>query len=416
MLRRLLTRFLGCWLIAVAMAGSSHAQQPKGRQHLVNPGDDWSQLADQLRPGDEIILMPGVHRPAVLDDLRGTHERPIIIKSLTAEHPATINAAMALPGAGGAGGTGSAGSGGGRHGLLLRRTQHVIVQDLIITGATLHGIEASGARETSEPANQGPSLTLRHVTVTHVGPIGRRNGLLLRNLDRVIIEQCAFEGWGGSAVELVACNDVSIEKCSFRGLEDYSQMNAVQIRAGSERVRIEDCLMIDAGVTAVAMGGQSSSEEFRGPASANPRPEAARVRVTRNLVRGGHSAVAFINCDQCIARNNTIVRPQRWVYLILDNDGPQLAPSRRCTFASNLIHWQPGDLQRFSHLRDGAAANGLTLDQNLWWSADLEKARSRLGELAGSSQFPQVMDVNPQLDDRYLPTEPQAMMFGRGTR
>jgi hypothetical protein len=324
---------------------------------------------------------------------------------------------MAIPGAGGAGGAGGAANAGGRHGVLLRRMQHVVVQDLIITGATLHGIEASGVRgEEGAPARQALSLTIRHVTVTHVGPIGRRNGVLLRDLDRVVIEQCTFEGWGGSAIELVACNDVTIEKCTFTGLEDYSQMNAVQARAGSERVNIENCVMIDAGVTAVAMGGQSAREEFRGPVAANPRPEASRVRMTRNLIRGGHSAVAFINCDHCIARNNTIVRPQRWVYLILDHDFPHVSPSRRCTFASNLINWHPGDLQRFSHLRDGAAASGLTLDQNLWWSADLEKARSRLGELAGSSQFPQVMDLNPLLDDRFVPTEPQAMMFGRGTR
>lgn len=396
---------LGVCLLAIGPAVDCHAQQPKGRQHLVNPGDEWSQLAAQLRPGDEVILLPGVHRPAILEDLSGTAERPIVIRSLDTDNIAVINAAI-----------GAAGAGGGRHGLLLRNMKYVVIRNVIVTGASVHGIEASGPNaQVPDADGRPPSLVLRNVRVERIGPIGRRNAVLLRNLDQVVIERCEFEGWGGSAIELVACNDVSIQNCSFKGLEDFSQMNAVQIRAGSQRVQVTNCIMIDSGVTGIAIGGTSELTEFRQRSDDSQRHEAGRVRVSDNLFRGGHSAVAFINCDQCSVRNNTIFRPQRWVYLVLDRKEPYLAATRRSVFASNLVRWEPGDIRQFSHLNEGVSSSGLVLEQNLWWSPDLAQRRSRMGEPAGSSQLPQVMDVDPKLDADFFPTEPLAAMFGRDT-
>lgn len=40
-------------------------------QHLVSSGQEWSRLAGVVRPGDEIVLLPGVHRPATLFGLPG---------------------------------------------------------------------------------------------------------------------------------------------------------------------------------------------------------------------------------------------------------------------------------------------------------------------------------------------------------
>ena len=42
-------------------------------QRLVGPGDDWSGFdATSVTAGDEIILMPGQHRPGLLRGLKGT--------------------------------------------------------------------------------------------------------------------------------------------------------------------------------------------------------------------------------------------------------------------------------------------------------------------------------------------------------
>lgn len=408
----LIIQIVCCALVACSLTAHAAAHQLKGRQHLVNPGDEWSHLASQLRPGDEVILMPGVHRPAILDGIQGSPERPIIIRSLNSQHAATINAAI---------GKQSPGNPAPRHGLLLQQIQHVIIQDLHITDAALHGIEASAPATPQiqhDDAAPVPALVLRNVSITRTGPIGRRNAATLTNFNGVAIEQCHFNGWGGSAIELIACSDVTVERCTFQGLEDFSQLHAVQIRAGSQRVRISDCAMTNAGVTAIAIGGSSQPQEFRQPPSPNATAEnapyeASRVRVLANLIRGGHSAVAFIHCDQCSVRNNTIVNPQRWVYLVLDR-AESSTLTRRSVFAANLIQWQPGELQHFSHVTKGAPTNGLTLEQNLWWAPDLLRRRSQLGEPAGAGQFPQIMDVDPKLDEHFFPAEPRAQMFGRG--
>jgi hypothetical protein len=162
--------------------------------------------------------------------------------------------------------------------LLLRNMKYVVIRDVIVTGASVHGIEAFGTNVQVPEANgRPPSLVLRNVRVERIGPIGRRNAVLLRYLDQVVIERCEFEGWGGSAIELVACNDVNIQNCSFKGLEDFSQMNAVQIRAGSQRVQVTNCILIDSGVTGVAIGGTSELTEFRQRPDDGQRHEAGRV-------------------------------------------------------------------------------------------------------------------------------------------
>ena len=45
------------------------AQAAGATQHLVSPGEDLELLDERLKPGDEIILMPGQHRPGRPTDL-----------------------------------------------------------------------------------------------------------------------------------------------------------------------------------------------------------------------------------------------------------------------------------------------------------------------------------------------------------
>ncbi|MFM1822824.1 MAG: Chondroitinase, partial [Planctomycetota bacterium] len=46
----------------------------------VTAGDDWSTIAARAKPGDEIVLGEGIHRPAVLEGLAGTPDAPIVIR------------------------------------------------------------------------------------------------------------------------------------------------------------------------------------------------------------------------------------------------------------------------------------------------------------------------------------------------
>ncbi|MEY3022251.1 MAG: Chondroitinase, partial [Planctomycetota bacterium] len=46
----------------------------------VTAGDDWSTIAARAKPGDEIVLGEGIHRPVVLEGLAGTADAPIVIR------------------------------------------------------------------------------------------------------------------------------------------------------------------------------------------------------------------------------------------------------------------------------------------------------------------------------------------------
>ena len=106
---------LAAVVAALAVTSAAHATQ-----HLVRAGHPWDRLANQVKPGDEIILMPGVHRPTTLTGLTGTKDAPIVIRGLDPKAPVTIEAE--------------------RYGLRLRDPYGVRLANLRIVGARINGI------------------------------------------------------------------------------------------------------------------------------------------------------------------------------------------------------------------------------------------------------------------------------------
>jgi hypothetical protein len=246
-------------LAFAAVIASSNA---RGAQHLVTPGDSWSELALRVRPGDEIILMPGRHQPASFDDLQGTHDQPITIRGLTIKQPSIIQARQ--------------------HGIRLRRPKHIVIRDLAITGATVAGVQIMGDPSNGEeqgsaapqpdatpplvpplPLGQSAAhyetpwsahVTIRNITVERTGPRGRRNAIHLEGVRHILIERVRINGWGGSAVKVIASADVRIEHSILRGRDDHGQLNGVQIRGGSENIRVSRCFFADSGEAAIVLG------------------------------------------------------------------------------------------------------------------------------------------------------------------
>ncbi len=401
-------------LIAIVFIAHSPATAlAQGIQHLVRPGDHWSDLADRLQPGDQIILMPGRHRPGQFDDLRGTEDRPITIRGLNDRHPSTIEA--------------------GRQGIRLRRCDHIVIRDLTITGASISVIEFID--DTPDHAGQPPQLgniTIRRVNVLDTGPSGRRHGIRLQGLRNISIEQTRIEGWGGSAIAVIGCRNVTVTDCTMIGREGFGQLYGVQARAGTQSIRIERNTIRDAGIAAIALGNSALSEEFQpalpepdaepenGKSSGLPEThhEVSGVSVRHNLIQGGECAIAFINTSRAIVRNNTILNPTEWVYVISDDpEDPRLEPNAHNQFGSNLITWPAGSLRELTAAGSGATVRGLTVEENLWWAEPngQESQRDPLLEKkpVGSLQFEQRTDLDPDLDDRHRPRTPEAQVFGR---
>jgi len=384
------------WAVAACLA-ALFGGAASATQHLVGPGDDWSNLAPRLRPGDEVVLMPGHHKPAFFENLRGEPDKPIIIRGVGPEHPGVIVARD--------------------HGIKLTRPRFVILQDLEIIGARDNGINIDdGGVEESGDSNPWESvIRLRRINVRRTGPAGNHDGIKLSGLRSVTIEDCRVEGWGGSAIDLVGCHEIHIERCTFKGLLDFTQASGVQIKGGSTNVWISDCRFVEAGKRPVNVGGKTGLEFFRPavPADATPgsRFEADRVNIERCLFLGGDCAVAFVGSAQVVVRRCTIVKPALWVFRILrENLDPRFGPTQRATIGGNLIVWDAGELQKLINVGPGVDAESFRFEENLWHAEGGDA--SGVDALPGTISFSQVVDVDPQLDAEHRPRNPAADRFG----
>lgn len=390
-------------LCALALSPAAHAGQI-----LINPGDDWQTKAAKARPGDEIILMPGRHREALFDRLEGAPNAPITIRGASPTKPSIISAQL--------------------DGIRIKQGAHLIIKDLQIIGGSASGIWIGAAQE--DPSASAPALArsraararevqIDNVSISQVGPRGQRHGVFLWGFADVRIKSLSVEGWGGSAVELVACEDVLITHCVFRGLKEYTQYCGVRARAGCDRVSITGSRFEQAGEIAVSIGGKSATEDYVPPIAAKAAnasvSEAARVTVDQCVIADSPRAIAFIHAEDCTVRNNTILRPRRSAFALLQQSPDlRVKPTGRNTFGNNLVSWKTGDLKRLVEIDDGANAADFVLEPNLWWSDEALEARRKLGQFPGKEPAPQIFDVDPKLDTAFKATAPYAQAYGAG--
>lgn len=361
-------------------------------QHLVRPGDDWQALGPRLRPGDEIILMPGSHRGAMFEQIMGSAKRPITIRGADPANPSTIEA--------------------GREGLRIKSASHLVIRNLTVTGASVHGISL----EAAEDAGAGAVL-IESVRVNKTGPKGVRHGISLRNLNNVRINDCLIDGWGGSAIEVVTCNDVIINGCTFKGLPDHAQQFGLRVRGLSTQVEINDCRFDQAGAIAISIGAASAIRDLPSAkvdgAKEGALSEATSVRVQRCSIMGSQCGVAFINASECAVRNSTFLRQTRCVFAVgSEQTDLRFSPGVRNAFARNVIVWNPGDLQVYAEVSPHIDQTKFVLDANLWWSSQSAEDRAKLGTLPGREILSQVYDVDPQLDEFHRVTAANADGFG----
>ena len=95
-----------------------------GRIFNIEPGIAFNSLAPFLQPGDEVRLLPGVHIPFALADLRGTRDNPIIIRGYQPETEKPLPYVK-----------------GDLFSISLLRPQNVIVRDLLLgnsSGPTIY--------------------------------------------------------------------------------------------------------------------------------------------------------------------------------------------------------------------------------------------------------------------------------------
>lgn len=367
-------------------------------QHLIRAGRRWDHLAATLRPGDEIIFMPGRHRPGSLEMVQGTAEQPIVIRSINAENLATIDAES--------------------FGIQLRRCRFVTIKDVIVDGATISGLElTSGTALPGAGGNITPGrITLDNVTVRNTGPRGLRHAIALMGLSDVEIRNCRAEGWGGAAIDIARCDTVQIRDCVFAGNDQFTQIAGIQIHASCLDVRVNHCTFTDAGETVLSVGAGKRNETSLPPmpeAKPGTLYEARKVWIEYCTIRGGGHAALFAHCDLATFRNNTIADPKGLAILVKrEEDDPRLDLANRLHIESNLIQWSSDGGKSVALISPEIESKRLTIGANLWWHEDEASRLATLEALTPYQMFPQVVEVNPRLDESLKPGQSDAEVYG----
>jgi hypothetical protein len=390
------------WLhLTIATVAVTAAAAPAhATQYMVSPNDDWKNFVPRLKPGDEVLLMPGRHVPFSIEGLEGTEQQPIIIRGWKNDFSSYIDAR--------------------EYGIHLSRPKFVVIQDIRVIGATGNGINIDDGgtnRDDNPNAEPWPSgVRIRRVEVLRTGPSGNTDGIKLSGLRGARIEDSLIEGWGGSAIDMVGCHDVNIDRCTFRGMVDYAQASGVQAKGGSQNIHIAECEFIDAGSRAVNAGGSTGLEYFRPALKVDDLPasrfEALGIQIERCLFIGGECAVAFVGSSRVSVQQCTIIRPRMWAFRILqETTDARFAPSQRGLFSRNIIIWDAASLKELFNIGPGTEPSSFMFEDNLWW-ADGVEAQPEL-TLPGQQAFPQVVGVDPRLNEKHQPQNPEARNYGR---
>jgi hypothetical protein len=297
------------------------------------------------RAGTTILVAPGEYGGGLsAAGLRGTAGAPIVIAGADPQQPPHFR--------------------GGGAAFHLSRVAHLELRDLRVSGATGNGLNIDDGGAAAEPSHH---VTLRRLTVTDVGPDGNRDGIKLSGLDDFQVLDCRVERWGrgGSGIDMVGCHRGLVRGCTFR----EGGANAVQAKGGSSQIAIRQCRFENAGSRAINAGGSTGLPYFR------PKPlgyEAKDIRIEGSTFTGSDAPVSFVGVDGATVRFNTIYRPRRWAFRILQETTlPGFVPSRGGVIEDNIIvfrasNWASGGI----NIGGGTAPETFRFARNVWYCDD----------------------------------------------
>jgi hypothetical protein len=315
---------------------------PAGAGPATAGSDDELRAAlASLRPGDELVIRPGRYRGGLsLAGLAAPASGVTLIRGADAKDPPVFE--------------------GGGSGWHLADCNGITLRGLVVRGATGNGVNVDDGGSFDTPAR---GVTIEDVTISDTGPRGNCDALKMSGVERFVVRNCRFEGWGGSAIDMVGCRDGRVEDCRFTGKEGFDQSSGVQMKGGTEDVLVQCSFFDKAGERAINLGGSTGLQYFR------PKPgefEARRITVAGNRFVGSMAPVAFVNADASRVARNTIVHPAKWVLRILQEQrAPGFLPCRGCAFEENLVVFDER-VTTAVNVGPGTAPDTFTFRRNAW--------------------------------------------------
>jgi hypothetical protein len=385
------------WLLSfVAMtAATRHAHAD---QYLVQPGESWDSLGPKLKAGDEILLKPGVHRPASFTALQGSTLAPIIIRCSEVGKLTQIAPE--------------------REAIKLVDCKHIRVQGIGILNARRAGILIeSTTRFASE------DISIHDVMINGVKGLAEESGIVARGVTSLDIRRCRIENCAGNGVQIEECEQVTIVVGQILAIKPSPMKNGIALLGRVWNTQIENVVIMGSITTGISLGMNMAAPAAS--ATAAPQPlEIVAAPPSEPLVRflsvancRGARLMRFLeigSCADAVVRNCTVAEPHEEVYSI--QRIPAGYPPMHLEMRDCLIEWTPGALRRFGFVAEGADARGFTLGSNLWFSKEIPLALELLGPkgapFPGTLEAPQRMDIDPRLSELFYPLAAEAAAFG----
>ncbi len=335
-------------------------------------------------PGTAIVLHEGTYAGgAFISGLAGTENAPIWIGGAPGEARPVFE--------------------GGAQAFQLSGVRYLIVHDIEVRNTTANGINCDDGGATDDP-DATRFLVFRDLYLHDVGMGGNQDCLKLSGVDDYWVLDSEFARCGGgnsgSAIDHVGCHAGLIHGNYFH--DQQAGGNAVQCKGGSEDLEIRNNLFEDSGPRGVNMGGSTGFEFFRPPLDPNGvNAEARDIRVLSNVFRRGVTPFAFVGCVGCLAANNTIDSPERWVTRILQETTSTgqytFAPASDSRLVNNIVYFN-GDVTTAVNVGADTAPDTFTFANNLWYRYDAPNQSDPPGGLPTAEQGG-LVGMDPQFVD-----------------
>ena len=307
------------------------------------------------RPGTRIRIAPGRYSPGVYaTGLKGTRQSPIVIEGADEKDPPIFR--------------------GGGEGWHLTDCEFVTLRNIAVEGPSSNGINVDDGGSFDTPSHH---IVLERLRVSDVGPRGNHDAIKLSGVTDFVVRNCAIEGWGGQAPDMVGCHRGLIEGCTFRGKKGFSQHSGPQTKGGSSQIVIRRCLFLDAAQRGVNIGGSTGLAFFRPKGALY---EAKQITVEGCVFAGCQAPIAFVGVDSAVVRYNTFYRPGKWVMRILQETTKEgFVPCRNGRFEHNLVVFRRAEVGVFVNVGPNTRPETFQFSDNLWFCEDRpESSRPRL--------------------------------------
>jgi hypothetical protein len=339
---------------------------PQRTVHVASDGSDTSgdgsaglpfatieRAARGITAGTAIAVHAGTYDGGIwLESVRGTETAPIWIGGVAGEARPVIQ--------------------GQSEGLHVANLAWVVLHDLEIRGASANGLNVDDGGDYAD-AQAAHHVVFQRLLIHDIGSTGNQDCLKLSGVNdyAVLDSEFATCGDGGSAIDHVGCHRGTIAHNLFRDVGS----NAVQAKGGSENIEIRANHIINGGDRAFNLGGSTGFEYFRPPLSTtSPNFEARSISAFANLIEGSVAAVAFVGCVDCVAANNTIIDPTRWVVRVLQETTSsgeyEFLPASGGRFVNNLVWYSRAALSTHVNVGPDTDAPSFLFSHNLWYAHD----------------------------------------------